>query len=83
MTSEALAAEIERCISRLQLAEIEHQDNHRRTLGDCYCLPTEDKETYLLGIKNMQTELRKLQDSEREQQDNETALCKFLRMTDQ
>mgnify|MGYP000210947875 CR=1 FL=1 len=83
MSSEALAAEIDKCIARLQLAEIEHQDNHRRTLGDCYCLPEEDKKMYLVGIKNMQTDLRKLQDSEREQQDNETAMGKFLRMTEQ
>lgn len=78
-----LRTEIFKAQARLQLSDVEHQDGHKRTYGECYCLPAELRQEWVLSIERMEDELAKAEIQEREQVRQECRLGKFLRMTDQ
>jgi len=78
-----LRQEIFKAQARLQLSDVEHSDGHKRTYGDCYCLPAEMRTQWLEAIGKLEDQLAEAEAREREWIKQECAMGKFLRMTEQ
>ena len=83
MSAATIRQEIEKARAQLQLADLEHSDAHRRTYGECYCLPPDMRKAWLAGIARQEEDLARAEAIERETIKTECAMGKFLRMTEQ